>query len=579
MIRGTREVFPQLLQLITLKHFFMNDSIKLPDTYYPSQKHPSLELRYKYLKDILIPAKLFLPCSIRMLIVTDASGSFDTTAPFGLGFFLKAFKYDPLSPATDNPPPYVQFTIKTAHRGSAASDFSNFKFDAHDLGQYDQIWLFGVASFGPGLTASELKSLSRFMNEGGGVFATGDHEDLGVKMCGSVPRVRCMRRWYFNTPDPLGSPKAPPINSINGGINHDTIIDNPATDTEKTQSDNYPQNIKPRYRRVFYGSVFKRRVFPHPVLCGPNGVIKVLPDHMHEGFCDIYQDFGRTLNFDGYSFTEFPTRTGSGTIQKPEVIADNINQVDNSQFASISVYDGHKTDTNGRILCDATWHHFFNINLKGFEDSRDSVRAGSINADEVRAEKDYVNIRAYFRNIAYWLARRNDQDCMRRKGYHIVVHDFDFKIAWKPLEYVSDRLSYFYYWGELAKDSLNHFAPQCQWYEWIFWHVKDFPVFQRLMPILPGEEKDMQRPEPLRLIDIESIRTILLGQAVYKLFEFTEAQKEFSEKTYARFDRILLEGREELFNEVMDAYNREAGMLYEEMKGKDNRKEGYASEG
>lgn len=561
----------------------MNDSTRLPGIYYPSQKLPSLEIRYKYLTDILIPAKLFWRCSIRLLIVTDASGSFDAIAPFGLGHFLKAFKHDPLSPANDNPAPYVQFTVKTAHRGNVASDLPNFKFDAHDLSQYDQIWLFGVAAFGPDLTPSELRSLSQFMNEGGGVFATGDHEDLGVKMCGSVPRVRCMRRWYFNTTDPLGSPKAPPATTIGGDLNHNTIVDNPATPVNERlgssyQSDNYPQNIKPRYRRVFYGPIARRRVFPHPVLCGPNGVIKVLPDHMHEGRCDIYADFGRTLNFDGYSFTEFPNRTGSGTRQVPEVIADNINQIDNSQFESISVYDGHKTDTNGRILCDATWHHFFNINLLGFEDSRARVRAGTGTAEDARSENDYINIRAYFRNIAYWLARRNDQDCMRRKGYHIVIHDFDFKIAWKPLEYVTDRISYFHYWGELAKDSLNHFAPQCQWYEWIFWHVKDFPVFKRLELLPPVEEKGEKRPEPLRLIDIESISTILLGQAVYKLFEYAEAQKEFSDETYARFDPILLEGREELFNEVMDAYNREAGMLYEEMKGSYNRQEGYKSE-
>ena len=42
------------------------------------------------------------------------------------------------------------------------------------------------------------------------VFATGDHEDLGVKMNGRVPRVRAMRKWYFPGPGPNGEPGAPP---------------------------------------------------------------------------------------------------------------------------------------------------------------------------------------------------------------------------------------------------------------------------------------------------------------------------------------------------------------------------------
>jgi hypothetical protein len=546
---------------------------ELPAIYAQSQKLPALASRLKNLHEVLIPNKLFIRCSIKMLIVTDASGSFDTSADFGLGHFLKAFKYDPLSPPNDNPAAYVQFSIKTAHRGNSAADYTNFKFDAHDLGQYDQIWLFGVASFGPDLTDSELKKLSQFMNEGGGVFATGDHEDLGVKMCGRVPRVRCMRRWWFNTSDPLGSPKAPPASTFGGANNHNTIVDNPATPGTNEegifqyQSDNYPQRIRPRYRRVFYGNALRRRVFPHPLLCGPNGVIKVLPDHMHEGRCDIYQDFGRTQTFDGYSFPEFPNATGTSTRLEPEVIADNENQVDSTFFESISAYDGHKTPTNGRIVCDATWHHFFNVNLEGFETSRSRVRAGTANADDVRSENDYVNIRAYFRNIACWLSRRNDQECMRRKGYHLVAHDVDFQIAWKPLEFVKDRLSYFYFLGEVAKNSLNQYAPQCQWYEWLIWNVKDLPVFKRLFPKHPGDPLQEKEQPFLRFVDLDTISTTLLGESMHRLYEFSQEQKKVSEDTYARFDKIILEGRDSLLNEIFDSYNRELNLVRSELGG------------
>src|SRR5258708_6161783 len=57
-------------------------------------------------------------------------------------------------------------------------------------------WLVGIRAF-------------VVMDGGGGVFATGDHEDLGVVLNGRVPRVRSMRKWYWPNPGPLGEPIAP----------------------------------------------------------------------------------------------------------------------------------------------------------------------------------------------------------------------------------------------------------------------------------------------------------------------------------------------------------------------------------
>ena len=544
----------------------------LPVIRFPAQKLPALEARYKYIDDVLIAHKLFFRCQIRILVVTDASGSFGRTADFGLGTFLDVFNRDPANIATDNPATYVNFTVKTAHRGGGAADFTNFKFDTHNLAQYDQIWLFGVARLSTPLSQKELKALSKFMNEGGGVFATGDHEDLGVDLCGSVPRVRCMRRWYFNTVDPLGSPPAPPQTGAGITLNHNTITDNPTTGTNEKlifgfQSDNYPQNIHPRYRRIFTGSIFQRRVLPHPVLCGPNGVIKVLPDHMHEGKCDIYHDFGRTLTFDSESFVEFPNRTSSSVQEKPKVIADNINQIDNATFESISVYDGHATDKAGRILCDATWHHFFNINLIGFEASRARVRAGTATTEDLRSDSDYVNIRAYFRNIAYWLSRRNDQTCMRNKGYHLFIHDFDFKMTYKPLKFVKDRLAYYHFIGELAKDSLNQYAPQCQWYEWVDWVIRDLPLYRKFVELDFDPTQVREKfPDLFKWVDVERIQTIVLGKAMVNLYEFVEGQKEFSERTYEEFDKVVLENRDEIVKEIFTELSADLDDLQKALK-------------
>lgn len=553
----------------------MNTFLSAPDlpiVQFSAQKLPALEARYKYIDEVLIARKLFFRCRLSILIVTDASGSFDKIASFGLGHFLSVFARDPANSAIDNPASYVNFTVETAHRGGAAADFTNFKFDAHDLGQYDQIWLFGVARLSTALSQPELRALTTFMDEGGGVFATGDHEDLGVDLCGSVPRVRCMRRWFFNTTDPFGSPAAPPQTGGGGALNHNTITDNPATGTNEKlgtsfQSDNYPQNIHPRYRRVFTGSIFRRRVFPHPILCGPNGVIKVLPDHMHEGKCDIYQDFGRTLTFDGTSFVEFPNRTGSSVQQRPQVIADNINQIDNATFESISVYDGHATEKAGRVVCDATWHHFFNINLVGFEASRARVRAGTATAEDIRSDADYVNIRAYFRNIAYWLSRRTDQACMRTKGFHLFVHDFDFRMTYKPAKFVTDRLAYYHFIGELAKDSLNQYAPQCQWTEWIDWVIRDLPIYRKFVDpdFDPGEVRE-KLPDLFKWVDVEQIQSIVLGRAMVNLHEFVDQQTDFSERTYAAFDKVMLDGRNDVVKEVFSELSSELNALQRDLQ-------------
>jgi hypothetical protein len=69
-----------------------------------------------------------------------------------------------------------------------------------------------------------MQAILNFMNSGGGVFATGDHYKLGACLCGAIPRVRSMRKWFVTAnPDetdhayntnpkvgPLGEPCSTP---------------------------------------------------------------------------------------------------------------------------------------------------------------------------------------------------------------------------------------------------------------------------------------------------------------------------------------------------------------------------------
>jgi hypothetical protein len=112
--------------------------------------------------------------------------------------------------------PYI--SVDTAHRSGNENATVpvpfNFQTTIPDLTAYDEIWLFGydgsnvTTSPGLGLADQELLAINSFMNSGGGLFATGDHAGLGSKMCGKIPRVRSIRKWYQagDTDLPAGAP-------------------------------------------------------------------------------------------------------------------------------------------------------------------------------------------------------------------------------------------------------------------------------------------------------------------------------------------------------------------------------------
>jgi hypothetical protein len=100
-------------------------------------------------------------------------------------------------------------------------------------------------------------------------------------------------------------------------------------------------------------------------------MITYLPDHMHEGLCEVPTDLSKSFTFDGYTASEYPTLGGHQ--QKPEVIAkaDSHGAIA-TDFGGLGAYDGHQVGV-GRVLVDATWYHWFNINLVGFLDATDPL--------------------------------------------------------------------------------------------------------------------------------------------------------------------------------------------------------------
>ncbi|MEW5754682.1 MAG: hypothetical protein AB1810_00110 [Pseudomonadota bacterium] len=319
---------------------------------------------------------LFKECTPKILVVTDGL-TFDG-ADFGLSDFINTLKNANIHG--------MKPIVKTAHRGASAADFTNFTFSASTLhiSKYDVVFLFGVDSFGT-LQQSEINTITDFMNAGGGVFATGDHETLGKALCGDIPRVRGMRRWV--------GPSASGVDRIStndpGANNAFDFAD---------QSDAIPQKIYPAYTGTTANSQ------PHFLLQHPTKkIIEVLPDHPHESECVIPGNLADP--------TEWPKDAG-GQVVSPELVALSMSYGGGftgkqpiSQpraFGAIGAYDGHKANV-GRIAVDATWHHFININM---------IATGS--GPGLAADADvYDRVSTYFKNLAVWLMPKKVRKCLR----------------------------------------------------------------------------------------------------------------------------------------------------------------------
>jgi hypothetical protein len=332
---------------------------------------------------------------------------------------------------------------KKAHRqtdpsGANYADFSDFNFATSvDLTQFDEIWMLGHDGTNidvelpppnppPGqltfVTADEVRAVAEFMEGGGGVLATGDHEGLGSLMCGLIPRVRSMRLWFSQSDTDTNIPAAAGRNWVaTGPYRADTL--RAAADQSwhfDNQSDDIPQTL----------------TFPagttHPILQGAAGPLRGFPDHMHEGEVILPWTMGDPLHWP-YSQTAGDTRleypTVAGHQEAPVIVAsgntigghttrtdgatceqnnfkDEQEPTHNPGFGvdTLCVYDGHKVNV-GRIVTDSSFHHYMDLNLIGdpcAPPSPDTRLQGFTTA----AGKPYMDdMKAFFVNTAAWLAR------------------------------------------------------------------------------------------------------------------------------------------------------------------------------
>ena len=387
------------------------------------------------------------PHEIKVLIVVDGRIKFGHS-DYGLSLFLDALEN--FSPTID-----FQITKATRNAKDKDADYEEFSFEMFEkkpkLDNFHEVWLFGSESnLEKRLTQKELKILAKFMDGGGGVFATGDHEALGAAMCGEVPRVRFMRKWFFTPPIPAGQPPAIPEKTE---LRHDTTNRGDDYEFEYTDlQDDYPQMIFPKLDTT--GKTCCAKPVPHYVLSNWTDPlrftepIRFLPDHSHEGECYVPEKLDHRFKFGDYEGEDF--RKGSGGERlKPEVIARalvphphttqwnptrNLPTTQVASFGVIGAYDGHQVD-RGRVVVDSSFHHFVDFNLNGFANSPDNV-------SEDKGQRPYKQIKTYFGNIGVWLARPEVQSAiyLRALAASLSAYPLIEEILTSSTEINTDRL-------------------------------------------------------------------------------------------------------------------------------------------
>lgn len=536
------------------------------------------------LKPIHFPWKR--PCPQKILIVTDGyPGSF-LNGSFSKYYFGLSAVIDTLLDQTEY---YVKFNLTLAHRQTddhkpnvPVSDpayqrygpnFEGFRFTtaandiktgkAFDINYYDQIWLFGVRANVNDvfkLDDDELVILTEWMKKGGGLFATGDHDDLGASLCARVPRASKMRMWttiFNNNGQVVKSPPVP-----NGVNRHDTLKsghDN--TYTFDDESDDIPMDISPKFYYRWSWHPFYRTKFPHPILCGKDGVIDILPDHPHEG--EVIEEnqvnISETL-VNGEK--EFP-KIGSLNF-RPEVIAhahvlgdhtamSDINKgaANSKTFGAIGAYDGYQTNL-GRVVVDSTWHHWFDVNLIGRPvgylntppfDSTNPKTLGFLGSPSGLIA--YKRIQNYFINVGLWLAPKSDRLCMLNGLL------WGYVVKYPAVERFSPKMPIIEL-GTYAKDALGKIAGQCNLRSWIFEVypaeiIKTFDYFNG-----KGPHQCLTCP-PEDLLEIYALGAITrnLLELAYEIQDESSENLKMQEKVGAEVNKRILSGLEDGFKQMI----------------------------
>ncbi len=229
-----------------------------------------------------------------------------------------------------------------------------------DRENFAQLWLFAL-DVGGGLSAKDSAGITHFHQQGGGIFSTRDHQDMGVSMC-ALKDIGCFH--YFNT-----------------------------------------QQCDPDLSRCCNDDIYTTYISYPNYHSGSNGDYQIITpvEPVHELL--KYPDSGDLIRF-------FPAHPHEGSVGvRPEqtharVIATGKSKVTGRSFNLAVVAERMEDEQGnqlGRVVAQSTFHHFvdYNWNIdKGCPSFVDEPPGDGMK-QEPRALED---IKTYVKNLALWLA-------------------------------------------------------------------------------------------------------------------------------------------------------------------------------
>lgn len=356
-------------------------------------------------------------------------------------------------------PAFAELSIKWVSRSSSDAVRPDNKLnvvlerEAETGAPFDAIWFFGlhqtnlatlplgIVRGGPEneLETEEIEALTRWMkiNDDGtggiGVLMTGDHNSpappnrlpgrnepvdvsegtllgLGRALGQGVPRAGALRQW-------IGPPSASRADSFN------TIA------STGFQTDPFAQTLT--LEKLNGAGVADSNGNVHPLFFyRGTEVIDKFPDHAHEGAL-VIPDLSNT--------DIWPSgQTGQ---PRPVFVAYGNDTVHGKPISLITAYDGDSAGV-GRIVADSSWHHYLNINLRGFP-----------HPAPVPSASDQIG--QFYGNLAVWLAPLHKRRQMAQA------------MAWELADYTKllERAGSETELGEIADEVLNRAAAPCEAHE------------------------------------------------------------------------------------------------------------------
>ncbi|HEX6044028.1 MAG TPA: hypothetical protein VFZ22_06025 [Pyrinomonadaceae bacterium] len=259
----------------------------------------------------------------------------------------------------DSNEPRYNITTRNRETNAEGDDVVLSKLDETD---FDELWLFAVDT-GDGLTVADCQGITRFRQNGGGIMATRDHQDLGSSLCtlGGVGRAHFFHSQHLE-PD---------------SSRH--VADDRGTPSISWP--NYHSGSNGNYQRV-ESVVPVHELFRNPH--NASGVIEYLPAHPHEGAVGVPEGE-----------------------ENARVIATGVSQTTQRPFNLVVAFE--RTDDQhgnrlGRAVAESSFHHFVDYNWDLTKGCPTFLLEPP--GHQIEHEPEKLNdVKVYVENLARWLAK------------------------------------------------------------------------------------------------------------------------------------------------------------------------------